>query len=117
MKLKVENINYKILGLIVSTFCCVGAMNTDVLAQARDPFAKPIVRPKFNPKAPTAKKPGPTAVQAPPIQQRIDGYKAQRMVSERPRPTPTSMSDRPLRAEAGSTRSSTDALLPLPLQT
>ena len=88
MKTTFQNIFRSRAGsLLIFGLCVIGAAQYNVRAQGRDdPFRKPVVRPVIvrKPVAKTAapvvkaKPAAPSAVAAPPIQARIDGYKVVR---------------------------------------
>jgi hypothetical protein len=82
MKISVRIINRKNLSFLLLGIGFVGSLATNLNAQQRDPFTKPVVRIKNNKVTvgliPKAKPAGPTMVGAPPIQSRIDGYRAVR---------------------------------------
>ncbi|MEP6923377.1 MAG: hypothetical protein ABI954_02840 [Pyrinomonadaceae bacterium] len=98
MKIPVKIINRKSFGLLLLSIGFVGGLAINADAQVRDPFAKPIVRvikQKITVGVIEKKKVvGPGVVAPPPIQSRIDGYRAVRQRCAElgvPCPKPTSV--------------------------
>lgn len=96
MNTPVKFFSRKNFGLLIVGLCFAGGMAVDANAQGRDPFAKPVVRSSASRKSSgtstTKTTKSPDAIAVPSIQQRIDSYKAIRMVcAERgvacPKPT------------------------------
>lgn len=85
MKNLFKTAQVKKIGLLILALCFAAALSTTAaVAQQRDPFWKPVVKPKpkkaVTPTPGKTKDPkaGPTVVAAPPIEQRINSYKSVR---------------------------------------